>query len=82
MKNNVSANTPNQAETIHAKHMDAALNIARRGLGNVWPNPAVGCVIVINNKVTLGKSTTFVLILDLELELELELELDKTLFKH
>jgi diaminohydroxyphosphoribosylaminopyrimidine deaminase/5-amino-6-(5-phosphoribosylamino)uracil reductase len=26
--------------------MPAALALARRGLGNVWPNPAVGCVIV------------------------------------
>ncbi|WP_449042969.1 bifunctional diaminohydroxyphosphoribosylaminopyrimidine deaminase/5-amino-6-(5-phosphoribosylamino)uracil reductase RibD [Paracoccus sp. (in: a-proteobacteria)] len=26
--------------------MDHALRLARRGLGNVWPNPAVGCVIV------------------------------------
>ena len=26
--------------------MSAALALARRGLGNVWPNPAVGCVIV------------------------------------
>jgi diaminohydroxyphosphoribosylaminopyrimidine deaminase/5-amino-6-(5-phosphoribosylamino)uracil reductase len=26
--------------------MRAALGLARRGLGNVWPNPAVGCVIV------------------------------------
>ena len=26
--------------------MRAALALARRGLGNVWPNPAVGCVIV------------------------------------
>lgn len=26
--------------------MRAALSLARRGLGNVWPNPAVGCVIV------------------------------------
>ncbi len=26
--------------------MRAALAIARRGLGTVWPNPAVGCVIV------------------------------------
>ena len=25
--------------------MRAALSLARRGLGNVWPNPAVGCVI-------------------------------------
>ncbi len=27
-------------------NMRAALALARRGLGNVWPNPAVGCVIV------------------------------------
>ena len=27
-------------------HMRAALALARRGLGNVWPNPAVGCVLV------------------------------------
>jgi len=26
--------------------MSAALGLARRGLGQVWPNPAVGCVIV------------------------------------
>ena len=26
--------------------MRAALGLARRGLGNVWPNPAVGCVLV------------------------------------
>ena len=26
--------------------MDAALSLARRGLGRVWPNPAVGCVMV------------------------------------
>ncbi|MBT7508922.1 MAG: bifunctional diaminohydroxyphosphoribosylaminopyrimidine deaminase/5-amino-6-(5-phosphoribosylamino)uracil reductase RibD, partial [Rhodospirillaceae bacterium] len=26
--------------------MKAALGLARRGLGDVWPNPAVGCVLV------------------------------------
>ena len=26
--------------------MGTALSLARRGLGNVWPNPAVGCVLV------------------------------------
>jgi diaminohydroxyphosphoribosylaminopyrimidine deaminase/5-amino-6-(5-phosphoribosylamino)uracil reductase len=26
--------------------MQAALSLARRGLGRVWPNPAVGCVLV------------------------------------
>lgn len=29
-----------------ARWMRAALALARRGLGRVWPNPAVGCVIV------------------------------------
>jgi len=28
------------------RHMLHALELAKRGLGNVWPNPAVGCVIV------------------------------------
>lgn len=31
--------------------MWAALGLARRGLGNVWPNPAVGCVIVKDGRV-------------------------------
>ncbi len=30
---------------IGLAHMEAALGLARRGLGRVWPNPAVGCVI-------------------------------------
>ena len=28
-----------------------AIGLARRGLGNVWPNPAVGCVIVRDQRV-------------------------------
>jgi len=28
------------------RYMRLALSLARRGLGRVWPNPAVGCVIV------------------------------------
>jgi len=32
-------------------HMRAALALARRGLGNTWPNPAVGCVIVKDGRV-------------------------------
>ncbi len=31
--------------------MRAALALAARGLGNTWPNPAVGCVIVKNGRV-------------------------------
>src|SRR5262249_8177508 len=33
------------------RHMRAALGLARRGLGTVWPNPAVGCVIVKEGRV-------------------------------
>lgn len=38
-------------------HMRAALALARRGLGNTWPNPSVGCVIVRNNRV-VGRAVT------------------------
>jgi len=31
--------------------MRAALSLARRGLGQVWPNPAVGCVLVKDGRV-------------------------------
>ncbi|HKK96578.1 MAG TPA: deaminase, partial [Marivita sp.] len=29
-----------------AQYMDRALELGRRGMGNTWPNPAVGCVLV------------------------------------
>ena len=37
--------------------MRAALLLARRGLGTVWPNPAVGCVIV-NEERVVGRGWT------------------------
>jgi diaminohydroxyphosphoribosylaminopyrimidine deaminase/5-amino-6-(5-phosphoribosylamino)uracil reductase len=37
--------------------MRAALALARRGLGTVWPNPAVGCIIV-NNGLVVGRGWT------------------------
>ncbi len=37
--------------------MRLALSLAKRGLGSVWPNPAVGCVIVKNNRL-LGRGWT------------------------
>ena len=37
--------------------MRAALTLARRGLGTVWPNPAVGCVIVNDGRV-VGRGWT------------------------
>ncbi|MGH7063712.1 MAG: bifunctional diaminohydroxyphosphoribosylaminopyrimidine deaminase/5-amino-6-(5-phosphoribosylamino)uracil reductase RibD [Stellaceae bacterium] len=38
-------------------HMRAALALARRGLGNVWPNPAVGCVLVKDGRA-VGRGWT------------------------
>ena len=37
--------------------MRLALTLAARGLGNVWPNPAVGCVIVAEGRV-VGRGWT------------------------
>ncbi|QBX35042.1 bifunctional diaminohydroxyphosphoribosylaminopyrimidine deaminase/5-amino-6-(5-phosphoribosylamino)uracil reductase RibD [Paracoccus liaowanqingii] len=37
--------------------MAHALRLARRGLGNVWPNPAVGCVLVRGGRV-VGRGWT------------------------
>ncbi len=47
---------PSQVE-IDRAHMRAALALARRGLGTVWPNPAVGCVIVRDGRV-VGRGWT------------------------
>ncbi|WP_238384220.1 bifunctional diaminohydroxyphosphoribosylaminopyrimidine deaminase/5-amino-6-(5-phosphoribosylamino)uracil reductase RibD [Teichococcus vastitatis] len=38
-------------------HMRAALALAARGVGNTWPNPSVGCVIVKNGAV-VGRGWT------------------------
>jgi len=40
------------------QHMNAALAIARRGLGNTWPNPAVGCVLVSPAGQVVGRGWT------------------------
>ena len=37
--------------------MLTAIRLAERGLGQTWPNPAVGCVIVANNKI-VGRGWT------------------------
>ncbi|HJU19865.1 MAG TPA: bifunctional diaminohydroxyphosphoribosylaminopyrimidine deaminase/5-amino-6-(5-phosphoribosylamino)uracil reductase RibD [Stellaceae bacterium] len=37
--------------------MQAALALARRGLGAVWPNPAVGCIVVKEGRV-VGRGWT------------------------
>ncbi len=40
-----------------ARAMGAALGLARRGVGTVWPNPAVGCVIVNEGRI-VGRGWT------------------------
>jgi len=42
----VSAGLPPDAAAADERFMDMALALAARGLGRVWPNPAVGCVLV------------------------------------
>ena len=39
------------------RYMKLALNLGQRGQGNVWPNPAVGCVIVKNGRI-VGRGWT------------------------
>ena len=38
-------------------HMQAALALARRGLGSTWPNPSVGCILVREGRVIARAST-------------------------
>lgn len=40
-----------------ARYMALALTLGRRGLGRVWPNPAVGCVIVQGGRI-VGRGWT------------------------
>ncbi|HEY1258980.1 MAG TPA: bifunctional diaminohydroxyphosphoribosylaminopyrimidine deaminase/5-amino-6-(5-phosphoribosylamino)uracil reductase RibD [Stellaceae bacterium] len=46
-----------EARRLDPVYMRAALALARRGLGGVWPNPAVGCVIVKKGRV-VGRGWT------------------------
>ena len=46
-----------QARAQDERWMRLALSLAQRGLGRVWPNPAVGCVIVKKGRV-LGRGWT------------------------
>ena len=39
-------------------HMRAALALARRGLGQTWPNPSVGCVLVSPEGHVLARAVT------------------------
>src|SRR6476469_2334640 len=44
-------------EADDARYMALALALGRRGLGNTWPNPAVGAVVVKDGKI-LGRGWT------------------------
>lgn len=44
-------------EEADEAHMQAALGLARRGLGLTWPNPPVGCVLVREGRV-IGRGAT------------------------
>lgn len=48
--------TANQRQTDQ-EHIRAALALARRGLGQVWPNPAVGSIIVRDGNI-VGRGWT------------------------
>lgn len=39
------------------RFMDLALSLGRRGLGRVWPNPSVGCVIIRDGRI-VGRGRT------------------------
>ena len=53
---NSVAQLPSTTTTDRA-HMIAALALARRGLGETWPNPTVGCVLVKDGRV-VGRGRT------------------------
>jgi diaminohydroxyphosphoribosylaminopyrimidine deaminase / 5-amino-6-(5-phosphoribosylamino)uracil reductase len=48
---------PTRDPDFDRRAMLAALSLARRGLGTVWPNPAVGCVLVNGGRV-VGRGWT------------------------
>ncbi|MDP6344262.1 MAG: bifunctional diaminohydroxyphosphoribosylaminopyrimidine deaminase/5-amino-6-(5-phosphoribosylamino)uracil reductase RibD [Alphaproteobacteria bacterium] len=47
----------NKIERPDVDYLRLALGLARRGLGNVWPNPAVGCLIVGDGRI-VGRGWT------------------------
>ncbi len=47
-----------KAAEADRRHMAAALALAARGLGETWPNPSVGCVIVAADGRVAGRGRT------------------------
>jgi len=48
---------PPRASLVDHEFMDVALNLAARNLGDTWPNPSVGCVLVKDGHV-IGRGWT------------------------
>ncbi|WP_345741637.1 bifunctional diaminohydroxyphosphoribosylaminopyrimidine deaminase/5-amino-6-(5-phosphoribosylamino)uracil reductase RibD [Roseovarius nanhaiticus] len=48
---------PDKCSQADIRHMRTALSLGRRGQGQTWPNPAVGCVIVARGHV-VGRGWT------------------------
>ena len=46
-------------DRLDVRYMGLALQLGRRGLGQVWPNPAVGCIIVNRGRI-VGRGRTMV----------------------
>src|SRR5262245_54706539 len=53
-----SAVTKTDQRSVDLEHMGAALSLAARNLGQTWPNPAVGCVIVDASGHVVGRGFT------------------------
>lgn len=53
----VTVNPTATAEQRDDAYMEIALRLARRGFGRVWPNPAVGCVVVASDTI-VGRGHT------------------------
>src|SRR5262249_9667277 len=59
--NEMSAGSASLDPAVDARFMALALALGRRGLGNTWPNPAVGAVIVrqeMSAPVVVGRGWT------------------------
>ncbi len=52
-----NADGPDCPAASDASWMQAALRLAERGLGKVWPNPAVGCILVQGHEI-VGRGVT------------------------